>query len=127
MLKKIFFIFSASSILLFSNCASKKKPSEVTDSYKEEVAVEQPKMAEPPPLEIENKPSKFDNGGISMDKNTREIKEEDGTITTPAKAKQPLTEKEKEAIKQKMRERMKAEKKEVDKENVKCKTAKYKM
>jgi hypothetical protein len=111
MLKKLFFIFSASSILIFSNCASKKKVGEVTDSYKEEVAVEQPKMTEPQPVEIENKPSKFENGGIPINNNSREIREEDGTATTPVKAKQPLTEKEKEAIKQKMRDRMKAAKK----------------
>ncbi len=110
MLKKTLLIVSASSILIFSNCASKKKTNEVSDSYKEEVAVEQPKTSEPIPPEIENKPSKFDNGGISMDKNKGEIKADDGTGTLP-KAKQPLTEKEKEAIKQKMRERINEERK----------------
>lgn len=111
MLKKIFFIALSSSILIFSNCSSKKKAGEVTDSYKEEVVVEQPNVAEPPPVEVQNKPSKFKNDGISMDKNKGEIRAEDGSFKPQEKTKQPLTEKEKEAIKQKMRERMKEEKK----------------
>jgi hypothetical protein len=110
-MKKIIFLSYTIYIVLFSSACVSKKPLEVTDQYKEEIAVEQPvvKPEEAATIKKGDKPESA--ATIPLDNSM--IHEADGdVIGTPAEpAKKTMSAEDREKMKQKMREKMAAQKK----------------